>query len=239
MQKALCEVRALSGFNNANIVRYYTAWVEDMTYIHEESSETISDSSSGPETKFLSIQMEMCFKDTLRLKRNSSNEHFQERRVDAAQISRQLLTAVEYIHSKCLIHRDLKPENIMFSSDGGVKVGDFGLVTAAENDNDKQLLERTKRRGTRNYMSPEQATQTSYDRKVDIYALGLIYFELIYKLVTVHEKSKIWDDIRSRVFPPQFSRKFSFEHKLIERMLSASPEDRPDATELIKELDKC
>ncbi|XP_051771743.1 interferon-induced, double-stranded RNA-activated protein kinase isoform X1 [Ctenopharyngodon idella] len=240
-EKALREVRALADFNNANIVRYYAAWEEDMAYRHE-SSETTSDSSSGPGTKFLYFQMELCEGDTLRAwieKRNSSNEHFLERRADATQISRQVLTAVEYIHSKGLIHRDLKPLNIMFGSDGRVKVGDFGLVTAAENDNDQQLLERTKRTGTRSYMSPEQATKTSYDRKVDIYALGLIYFELLYKRVTTHEKKKIWDNIRIRIFPPQFSGKFTFEHKLIERMLSPSPEDRPDATDLIRELDRC
>ncbi|KAK7149068.1 hypothetical protein R3I93_013161 [Phoxinus phoxinus] len=239
--KALREVGALSDFNNANIVRYYTAWEEDTAYRHE-SSETISDSSSGQGTKFLYIQMELCEGDTLRVwidKRNSPKESFPERRADAARISRQVLTAVDYIHSKGLIHRDLKPPNIMFSSDGGVKVGDFGLVTAAEKDNDEQLLERTKRTGTRSYMSPEQATHTSYDKKVDIYALGLIYFELIYNLITAHEKKKIWEDIRrNRVFPPKFSKEFTFEHKLIDRMLSASPDDRPDATELIRELDQ-
>ncbi|CAM4728087.1 unnamed protein product [Leuciscus chuanchicus] len=238
--KALREVGALADFNNANIVRYYTAWEEDTAYRHE-SSETFSDSSSGQGTKSLYIQMELCEGDTLRVwidKRNSPKERFPERRTDAAWISREVLKAVDYIHSKGLIHRDLKPENIMFSSDGGVKVGDFGLVTAAENDNDELLLERTKRTGTRSYMSPEQASQTSYDRKVDIYALGLIYFELVYNLITAQEKKKIWGDIRNRVFPPKFSKEFSFEHKLIERMLSARPEDRPDATELIRELDQ-
>uniref|UniRef100_A0A672P3Z9 Protein kinase domain-containing protein n=1 Tax=Sinocyclocheilus grahami TaxID=75366 RepID=A0A672P3Z9_SINGR len=151
-------------------------------------------SGSDPETKFLYIQMEFCEGDTLHAwidKRNSSDVHDPERRKEAAQINRQVLKAVEYIHKEGLIHRDLKPLNIMFSSEGTVKVGDFGLVTAAENDNDQQLLVRTKRTGTRIYMSPEQANQTSYDRKVDIYALGLIYFELIWNLFTLHERKKV------------------------------------------------
>uniref|UniRef100_A0A8C2J9D6 non-specific serine/threonine protein kinase n=1 Tax=Cyprinus carpio TaxID=7962 RepID=A0A8C2J9D6_CYPCA len=239
-EKARREVGALAKFNNANIVRYYTSWVEDTAYRHESSeSYSLSDSGSDPGTKFLYIQMEFCEGDTLRAwidERNSSDVRDAERRTEAAQINRQVLVAVKYIHSKGLIHRDLKPLNIMFSSEGRVKVGDFGLVTAAENNNDEHLLERTKRTGTRIYMSPEQATQTSYDRKVDIYALGLIYFELLWNLVR-DERKKIWDDIRSRDFPLQFSKKYSFEHKLIDRMLSPSPEERPDASELIRLMD--
>uniref|UniRef100_A0A672PAK9 non-specific serine/threonine protein kinase n=1 Tax=Sinocyclocheilus grahami TaxID=75366 RepID=A0A672PAK9_SINGR len=238
-KKARREVSALAKFTNANIVRYYSCWVEDTAYRHDSSeSYSLSDSGSDPETKFLYIQMELCEGDTLHAwidKRNSSDVHDPERRKEAAQINRQVLKAVEYIHKEGLIHRDLKPLNIMFSK-GRVKVGDFGLVTTAENDNDEQLLERTKGTGTRIYMSPEQVAHTPYDKKVDIYALGLIYFELIWKLAIVSEKSKIWKNLRVRNFPPQFSRKFSFEHKLIDRMLSPSPEERPDASELIREM---
>lgn len=239
-EKARREVGALADFNNPNIVRYFSSWEEDAAYKHE-SSESFSDSGSGPGTKFLYIHMEFCEGDTLRAwieGRNSQSKRFPERRTEAAQICRQVLKAVEYIHFKELIHRDLKPPNIMFSSEGRVKVGDFGLVTAAENENEEQLLERTKRTGTRTYMSPEQMTTTKYGRKVDIYALGLIYFELIWNLVTYHERKKIWDDVRNRIFPQQFTERFNFEHKLMERMLSPSPEDRPDATELIQDLDQ-
>uniref|UniRef100_A0A9J8CUZ6 non-specific serine/threonine protein kinase n=1 Tax=Cyprinus carpio carpio TaxID=630221 RepID=A0A9J8CUZ6_CYPCA len=239
-KKARREVDALAKFYYANIVRYYSCWVEDTAYRHESSeSYSHSDSGSDPGTKYLYIQMEFCEGDTLRAwidKRNTSDVDYPERRTDAAQITRQVLKAVEYIHKEGLIHRDLKPLNIMFNSEGTVKVGDFGLVTAVENDNDEYLLKRTEGTGTRIYMSPEQMAHTSYDKKVDIYALGLIYFELIWKLATVTKK--IWENIRVRDFPPQFSSKFSFEHKLIDQMLRPRPEERPDASELISELDR-
>uniref|UniRef100_A0A8C2CC05 Eukaryotic translation initiation factor 2-alpha kinase 2 n=1 Tax=Cyprinus carpio TaxID=7962 RepID=A0A8C2CC05_CYPCA len=222
-EKALREVGALAGFNNGNIVRYYTAWVEDTAYRYDSSeSYSHSDSGSDPVTKYLYIQMELCEGDTLYAwidKRNSSNVGCPERRTDAAQISRQVMKAVEYIHSKSFIHRDLKPLNIMFNSEGTVKVGDFGLVTTAENDNDMQLLERTKGTGTLSYMSPEQVAHTSYDKKVDIYALGLVYFELIWKLCYYTLKISI------RIFPQN-------------QMLRPSPEERPDASELFSELDR-
>ena len=60
---------------------------------------------------------------------------------------------------KVFIHLN-QPANIMFGNEGAVKVGDFGLATAAEGDNDEGLLERTKRTGTRSYMSPEQVGQS-------------------------------------------------------------------------------
>lgn len=237
-EKALREVGALANLHHPNIVRYNTTWEEDTTYRHD-SSESTSDSGSSMDTKYLYIQMELCEGDTLRgwiEKRNSLNEdNITERRREAEHICSQILHAVKCIHSKDLIHRDLKPANIMFGSEGGVKVGDFGLVTAAENDSDELLLERTRRTGTRSYMSPEQLTP-SYDRKVDIFALGLIYFELLWKLVTGTERIMTWDDIRSRKFPPQFSIKFDFEHNLINNMLDPNPKKRPDASELILEL---
>ncbi|KAA0718404.1 Interferon-induced, double-stranded RNA-activated protein kinase [Triplophysa tibetana] len=187
------EVSALSKLNHPNIVRYYTCWVEETAY-RPDSSESNSTSellSSGSSLEFLYIQMELCEGDTLRAwiyQRNSSDEVTDtERRKDAAHIFHQILQAVQYIH-KHVIHRDLKPANIMFGSEGGVKVGDFGLATAVDNDEEQQ--QRSRSTGTRLYMSPEQLTQF-YDKKVDIFALGLIYFELLWKLGTDNEKSKV------------------------------------------------
>ncbi|KTG41350.1 hypothetical protein cypCar_00036002, partial [Cyprinus carpio] len=97
-EKARREVGALAKFNNANIVRYYTSWVEDTAYRHESSeSYSLSDSGSDPGTKFLYIQMEFCEGDTLRAwidERNSSDVRDPERRTEAAQINRQVLVAV-------------------------------------------------------------------------------------------------------------------------------------------------
>ncbi|XP_029557934.1 interferon-induced, double-stranded RNA-activated protein kinase isoform X1 [Salmo trutta] len=244
--KAKREVGALADLQHPNIVRYYTAWLEDTAYRCDTASEsdTISDSGSSSSSEFLYIQMELCDKRTLKVWIDERNAHRKpKRREESLSITQQIVNGVEYIHSKKLLHRDLKPANIMFGMSDGegkgeVKIGDFGLVTAEDNDNDENLLERTKKTGTMSYMAPEQRNQTSYDRKVDIFALGLIYFELLWNLSGM-EKAKVWNDVRSQRFPQQFNTQFTLENKVIESMLCANPEERPDARQLKTKLNEC
>ncbi|XP_028975601.2 interferon-induced, double-stranded RNA-activated protein kinase isoform X4 [Esox lucius] len=237
--KAKREVGALADLQHPNIVRYYTAWEEDTEYTCDHTSESYSSSYSGSSSssKFLYIQMELCDRRTLKVWIDERNaQRTPKRREGSLHITQQIVNGVDYIHSKKLIHRDLKPVNIMFGMGGGetngeVKIGDFGLVTAEDNDDDENLLERTKRTGTRSYMAPEQRNKTSYDRKVDIFALGLIYFELLWNLSGM-ERAEVWDDIRSQRFPQRFVTQFPIEHKMIESMLCVNPEDRPEASRL-------
>ncbi len=127
----------------------------------------------------------------------------------------QTLEAVLYVHNKGMMHRDLKPSNIFFSLDGQVKVGDFGLVTGSVfanigssylalkslGDDHKQ---HTGNVGTHFYISPEQLSATKYNNKVDIFALGVIFFELLYPFSTQMERVQELDNIRNRKFPERF-----------------------------------
>ncbi|KAJ7987354.1 hypothetical protein DPEC_G00325610 [Dallia pectoralis] len=247
-EKAKREVGALADLQHPNIVRYYTAWEEETDYRCNNTSDSYSSScsSSSSSSDFLYIQMELCDKRTLKVWIDEWNsQRTPKRREDSLHITQQIVNGVEYIHSKKLIHRDLKPVNIMFGSgDGGVneeiKIGDFGLVTAEDDNDDENMLERTKRTGTRSYMAPEQRNKTSYDRKVDIFALGLIYYELLCNVEwrTQMEKSKVWEDVRSQRFSQRFHTQFPLEHKMIESMLCANPEQRPDARQLKVDLMK-
>lgn len=88
----------------------------------------------------------------------------------------QILDGVEYAHSKHIVHRDLKPENIMITKDNIVKITDFGLAFAASSHsitNPGMLM------GTLGYLSPEQAKGVDVDHRTDIYALGVILYELL------------------------------------------------------------
>src|SRR5579863_8775565 len=73
-----------------------------------------------------------------------------------------------------IVHRDVSPQNILLSSEGGVKIADFGIASARVLTEDKGVL-----KGKFGYMSPEQARGESVDRRSDLYALGVILWEVL------------------------------------------------------------
>ncbi|XP_041804000.1 interferon-induced, double-stranded RNA-activated protein kinase-like [Chelmon rostratus] len=245
-EKALREVKALSDLHHCNIVRYYTCWLEDSGYQWDDAADSCSSSQSSivdSSVGYLYIQMELCDTETLRewidkknMKRSLRDS---KRREESLTIAKQIVSGVEYIHSKMLIHRDLKPANIMFGRDGEVKIGDFGLVTAENDDDAESLMERTVYKGTPSYMAPEQKSKKTYDQKVDIYALGLICFELFWNISTGHERQTVWDDVRRQNFPQGFSGIFFEEYIIIKPMLCVKPEDRPEASKVKTDFEEC
>jgi serine/threonine-protein kinase len=109
---------------------------------------------------------------------------------EALPIAKQIAEAVEYAHENNVIHRDLKPANIKLKVDGTVKVLDFGLAKAMSDDfaevdmaNSPTLsLAATQQGfilGTAGYMAPEQAKGKTVDRRADVWAFGVISYEML------------------------------------------------------------
>ncbi|XP_028845176.1 protein kinase containing Z-DNA binding domains [Denticeps clupeoides] len=251
--QAESEVKNLARCDHQNIVRYYTAWKGKFDWNVAGSSKggnqsSYTDTSSGDQsgssgtTDFLAgphlfIQMEFCENGTLTTWIEDRNYRNSQRNAeDALTVFKQVVCGVMYIHSQRLIHRDLKPDNILFEKNGDVKIGDFGLVTMIT-DESGGSVERTLAKGTQSYMSPEQKDRRSYDEKTDIFPLGLIFFELLWKFSTRLEKAKTWENLRKQEFPDEFSEDFNYESKLIKKMLSREPRKRPAAAQLKAALD--
>src|SRR5450432_4174408 len=91
----------------------------------------------------------------------------------AVEIARKLCAGLAAAHDKGVIHRDLKPQNIMLNKRGEVLIMDFGLAAVAD-----QLTGAEARNGTPAYMAPEQLKGSEVTAKSDIYALGLVLYEL-------------------------------------------------------------
>ncbi|GEM_PF-2068636 len=95
---------------------------------------------------------------------------------EAVRITRQVLDALAFMHSKGVIHRDLKPGNIMITSDGHVKVTDFGIAKATTEQGHTRAGVRL---GTLWYMSPEQIRGKGVDARSDLYAMGVTLFQMV------------------------------------------------------------
>ncbi len=90
---------------------------------------------------------------------------------------RQVAQALGYAHSKGLVHRDVKPANILFRADGTAVLSDFGIAKSLEDRT--QFTQAGFSVGTPSYMSPEQARGLDIDGRADLYALGVVFYEIL------------------------------------------------------------
>lgn len=218
----------------------------------EEESGSLTDEFSTPKKhvantrtpgkSILYIQMEFCENNTLL---NLIERGLPENPSEYWRLFRQVLEAVSYIHSSGFIHRDLKPTNIFIDKSNNIKVGDFGLAKNSQFSSavlkNNQVAPRANRDlstvvGTFFYTANEVASG-EYDEKIDMYSLGIIFFEMCYQLGTGMERAMILNDLRlvDVKFPSSFadSRK-STEKRIIRQLLDHDPTKRPGASELLQ-----
>jgi formylglycine-generating enzyme required for sulfatase activity len=152
------------------------------------------------------------------------------------QVAVQAARAIEYIHSQQIVHRDIKPDNIHVNPKGVVKLIDFGIAKMED-------LSRTRPGyvlGTPYYMAPEQVRGEKVTPLVDVYAFGVLLFELMagakpFKAATVEE-----------IFHRILSERFDFAplrqagvseplYELIVQCVAKKPEDRPSGLKEVRE----
>lgn len=147
------EARFSAAFNHPNIVKIYDyGEYNNLPYIVTEyvKGQTLRDV----------LDYKRCF---------SLNE--------SSSIMLQLCDALIEVHSKNIVHRDIKPQNIYYASDGGIKLGDFGisiLLGSGINVNENKKV-----MGTAQYLAPELVYGEKATFQSDIYAMGITFFELL------------------------------------------------------------
>ncbi|KAI1475823.1 serine/threonine-protein kinase gcn2 [Daldinia eschscholtzii] len=190
------------------------------------------------------ISMEYCDKRTLRdlIQRNLWRET-----EEVWRLFRQILEGLVHIHGLNIVHRDLKPENIFIGlgPDGvnNVKIGDFGLATAGSFAVDKSIGgsldtgDLTRSIGTSYYVAPEvrRTGGGSYTSKVDMYSLGIIFFEMCYHPILGMERAdKLGKLGTSSILPDDFQPGDKIKSDIVLSLVTHDVKERPSSLELLR-----
>lgn len=169
--------------------------------------------------------------------REEREEEFSENEI--LEYFAEILLAVRRLHSKNILHRDLKPENIFLTSENVVKLGDFGLSKKLDSPNH---LTKTKA-GTPLYIAPEIAKGEPYNRKADIWSLGIILYGLItlnlpFDFSSIRSLEDYYKKIIEDEYKPLPDKAPQYMKDIVAKMLSKNPNDRPEVDDLlgVKEL---
>lgn len=155
----------------------------------------------------------------------------------AVKYFQQMTSALQYAHSHGVTHRDIKPGNFLISSNGQLKLSDFGLATFASAQN---LTAAGKTMGTFRYMSPEQIRGKNVGAKADLYSLGCVMYEVLTGKPPFDGNSpaEILDQHLHKAAPRVSSISFdcpSDLDELVAALLQKDPSKRPESAEVIQQ----
>ncbi len=204
-QRFLHEARAAGRLSHANIVTIF-----DVAEDHENGEDFIT--------------MEYVEGDTLKhLLSHSTRFNVQE----AAELTATLASALDHAHHHGVVHRDIKPANIILTTEGTVKVADFGIAHLDTSN----LTAEGSLVGTPNYMAPELIKGKSADGRSDLYSLGVVFYELVTGLRPFAGKTipQLLNNIATKTMPDPCQLSPGLPEPLsaiMERCLTKNPEDR-------------
>ncbi|KAL9232174.1 hypothetical protein vseg_007313 [Gypsophila vaccaria] len=157
-----------------------------------------------------------------RLKEDEARKYFQ-----------QLISAIDYCHSRGVYHRDLKPENLLLDEEGNLKISDFGLSAFHDSKGQDGLLHTTC--GTPAYVAPEVINKKGYDgAKADIWSCGVVLYVLLAGFLPFHDTNLM--ELYRKISRGEFRCPSWFHpevRKLLSKIMNPSPYSRITVTELM------
>ncbi len=150
---------------------------------------------------------------------------------EAARLARAVCAGLEAAHAAAVVHRDLKPANVLLERGGRVVLTDFGIARAMEDQSEGGLTQVHGMVGTPQYMAPEQLTEGRVDARTDVYAVGLLLYEMLVGEPAFRQSTSLKAAFeRLRQPPPEPRERRDVPHalaELVRRCLALSPEERP------------
>lgn len=151
---------------------------------------------------------------------------------------RQIASALGYAHAQGLVHRDVKPANILFRADGTAVLSDFGIAKSL--DDRTQFTQAGFAVGTPSYMSPEQARGQEIDGRADLYALGVVLYEILVGKLPYNGTDALSTALAHLTEPlPELPVHHGRYQDVLRKLLAKDPAERfPDAAALLRALDQ-
>ena len=154
------------------------------------------------------------------------------------RIAREIACALSHAHAHHLVHCDIKPHNILVTADGRVKVADFGIaraITSATMTYDGNVV------GSVHYFSPEQAKGTQITPKSDVYALGIVLYEMLTGRLPFHGETTVSVALKQLQEEPMALRQIDGQippivEAIVLKALTKDPVDRPDSFGFIEDI---
>jgi len=218
VERFLREARLAGSLNHPNIVTVYEYFEHDGTALI--AMEYLESGSLRPQLPSLSVSR-------------------------GVRVLEEVLAGLAHAHARGIVHRDLKPENVLVTSSGDVKISDFGIAKALELEAGDPLTVTGTTVGTPAYMAPEQATAGEVGPWTDLYAAGVLAYEMLAGEVPFHGSDVAMAILLQHLnepVPPLRSVKPELDPALadwVERLLAKEPGGRPaSAVEAADELEE-
>ena len=153
---------------------------------------------------------------------------------EAIRITQAMADALAYSHAHGIVHRDYKPGNVLFIDDGTPVLSDFGIAKSTETDTGRTIAGAVI--GSPRYMAPEQKLGRRVTSKVDVYALGLVLFEMLVGTVPLPDVAIVRSDKEVNALAEMLPDGCDDVVAVLADCLREDPDDRPSAAEAAERL---